>query len=65
MAGRDLESEERINTYSAPKIVVTVAPKFVTKTPHCSMAGTTEAEEKATIIFLTALEYDEQSVKSD
>ena len=59
-----MKSEKRINTYSAPRTVTTVAPKFVTKTPHRSMAGTTEAEEKATIIFLTALEYDEQSVIS-
>ena len=54
-----MKSEKRINTYSAPRTVTTVAPKFVTKTPHCSMAVTTETEEKATIIFLTALEYDE------
>ena len=52
----------RTNTYRAPRIVITVAPKFVTKTPHCSTAGTTEAEAIATIIFLTPLRYDEQDV---
>ena len=58
-AGQRLESEKRINTYRAPRIVATVALEFVTKTPHRSMAETTEAEEKATIVFLTPLEYDE------
>ena len=57
--GQRLENEKRINTYRAPRTVTTVAPKFVTKTPHRSMAGTTEAEDKATIIFLIALKYDE------
>jgi hypothetical protein len=60
-----LESEKRINTlYRAPRIAVTVTPKFVIKTPHRSMAATTEAEDMATTIFLTPLIYDEQSVKS-
>ena len=54
-----LESEMRINTYRAPRTVTTVAPELVTKIPHRSMAGTTQAEVTATIIFLTPLEYDE------
>ena len=62
--GQRLKNEMRINTYSAPGTVTTATPKLVTKTPHRSMAGTTEAGEKATIIFLTPLESDEQSVKS-
>ena len=60
-----LESEMRTNTYRAPRTVTTVAPKLVTKTPHRSMAGTMEAEATATIIFLTPLEHDKQSVKLD
>ena len=55
---------KRESTQTEPRTVATVAPEFVAKTPHRSMAGTTEAEEKATIIFLTPLEYDEQTVKS-
>lgn len=43
----------------APKSVTAVAPKFVTKIPHRSMAGTTGAEARATIIFLTPLESNE------
>ena len=57
-------SETRIDTYRAPRTVTTVAPKLVTKTPHRSMAGTTQAVVTAIIIFLTPLEYDEQNVKS-
>ena len=57
-------SETRINTYRAPMIVTTVAPKLVAKTPHCPTAGTMEAEAIATNIFLTPLDYDEQNVKA-
>ena len=61
------ECEMKTNTYRAPRTVTMVEPKFVTKTPHRSMAGTTEAGDMATIdiILLTPLNtYDEQNVKS-
>ena len=61
--GQQLESEMRTDTYRAPRTVTTVAPKFVTKTPHCSTAGTMEVKAVATTTFLTALEYDEQNAK--
>ena len=64
IGGQRWEVETRISTHRARRTVATVALNFVTKILHCSMAGTTEAEEKATIIFLAALEYDEQTVKS-
>ena len=60
----DGESEMKIDTYRAPRTVTTIAPRLVTKTPHRSMAGTTQAEATATSIFLTPLGYDEQNVKS-
>ena len=60
----DCGSEIKINTYKAPRTVTTVAPELVAKTPHRSMAGTTQAEVTATIIFLTPLEYDERNLES-
>ena len=62
--GQRSKSEARTNTHRALRIVATVASKFVTKLPYRSMAGTTEVEDMATVIFLTPLKYDEQGVNS-
>lgn len=54
-----LESETsrgRIHTHNVPRIEATVAPEFVTKTPHRSVAETIKTEPMATIIFPTPLE---------
>ena len=43
--------------YRAPRDVTTVAPAWVTRTPHCSMAGMTAVDAMASIKFLTPLEH--------
>ena len=42
-------------TYMAPRIMMTAAPKLVTRTPHRSMDGTTRDVATANIMFLTPL----------
>jgi len=46
----------RGDTYRAPRDVTTAAPELVTRTPHRSIAGMTEADAIANIMFLTPLE---------